>query len=82
MALCGRQEAESSHSRTDAPRGTTLCPRRWGAVGSFPGATGAPTDRPVVLSLEDGMCWRGFGFFKICKSDHMVSTELLLIELV
>lgn len=38
---------------------------------------GGPTDGPAVLSLEDGMCWRGFWlFFLICKSDHMVSTEL------
>ena len=78
MASCSRQEVVSFRSGTDAPRGL-LCPRRWRVRSAHVRGHGGPTDRSVVLSLEDGMCWRGFWlffFFLICNSDHVVSTEL------
>ena len=62
MASCSRQEVVSVRSGTDAPRGL-LCPRRWRVRSAHVRGHGGPTDRSVVLSLEDGMCWRGFWLF-------------------
>lgn len=45
---------------------------------------GGPTDRPAVLSLEDGMCWRGFWlFFKsVSQITWFPLNCVALIELV
>ena len=78
MASCSRQEAASFRSGTDAPRGL-LCPRWWWVWSAHFRGHGGPTDGSVVLSLEDRNVLErllAFFFFLICKSDHMVSTEL------